>query len=694
MPGELLHILASVALFGLTALAPGYVAGQITNVMGFRTRSPAWRGAIAICMSMVISPVLFVPIARLFSVRAAAYVSVAIGAICAAMWIWRVIRHGVGWLARELASARAAWIAVFVWGLISVGSLMDIQIGDRLYGSSVWLDYTKRVAAVDAITRTGIPPDNPFYHPGRPMPGGYYYGWYLLCSMTQVLSHGRVAALPALIGGAVWSGIGFLAVMAVALRWLTAESAARLRARWVIAVFLLLVTGLDIFPAFFKTLAAVLGSGDWPRTTEWWNEQISGFVDMTLWAPHHVAALVAGLFSVSLLRSACAGEEGRTKTVIIAGLGMASMVLISLFVGLIFAMFLVLWLIRCAWNRWWDEFVLVGASGLVTCVGAVWLFVDLAPTLGGPRTGQQELIAFSVRQFGPLRQIMIGDNITRWNTWQYQLSSFLCLPINWAMELGFFALGGFVYWLSMRRGSALTRTDRFGRTFFLISILTASFMRSSLAYNDLGWRTAIPAQVMLLLWSVPPLLALWDRWRNPPPTEASAEPISPVMRLSLVALMLVGLSSTAYDLFLMRFSEIITPETQWDPARAMNYRRAYDWISSELPENAIIQHNPTTGTEIISGLYAQRQVVISDVQISATLGADIKEFLAVGNEVARMFSRTTTPEQVAETCRKYGILALVVRDGDDAFRTRSSWAWRLPVLYTNAQVRIVSPVAR
>lgn len=59
------------------------------------------------------------------------------------------------------------WVALG-WTALAIFCLVDLQWGQReLYFSVASFDQTTRVSIIDAMTRTGVPPINPSYYPGR-----------------------------------------------------------------------------------------------------------------------------------------------------------------------------------------------------------------------------------------------------------------------------------------------------------------------------------------------------------------------------------------------------------------------------------------------------------------------------------------------------------------------------------------------
>ena len=96
--------------------------------------------------------------------------------------------------------------------------LVDIQIGTKLYFANVSYDYTTRIAVINAISRTGVPPINPSYFPGHPEKLTYlYYYWYILPSIIDLIGGRFVNSRQAMTAGTIWGGICLMAIIALYL---------------------------------------------------------------------------------------------------------------------------------------------------------------------------------------------------------------------------------------------------------------------------------------------------------------------------------------------------------------------------------------------------------------------------------------------------------------------------------------------
>ena len=109
-------------------------------------------------------------------------------------------------------------------------------------------DSSVRTEFIHAISATGIPPANPFFFPGHAQPLRYHYFWLILCSMVDVAGGAFVGARHAWIGGVIWCGAGFMALVALFFRLIAYRGPETFRRRTLVGILLLGVTGLDILP--------------------------------------------------------------------------------------------------------------------------------------------------------------------------------------------------------------------------------------------------------------------------------------------------------------------------------------------------------------------------------------------------------------------------------------------------------------
>src|ERR1035437_9041913 len=230
----------AVVVFALALYVPGYVLGYAANLYGFRRMSFRDRSGWAIACSFAVTPLAGYLVGKYVGFNAACWLLLAL----ALVWLvlrWRD-RPGLAWTwqGTAMAGAGAAWIAFVLF------SLVDLQIGHKLYFSVAEDDQAYRVAFKGSVLRTGVPPANPLYFPGHAQPMRYYYFWYVVCAMAARIGH--VTARQAFIASSVWAGLGMAAILGLYVRHcLGAVQGARRQI--LIAIALLAVTGADLLPA-------------------------------------------------------------------------------------------------------------------------------------------------------------------------------------------------------------------------------------------------------------------------------------------------------------------------------------------------------------------------------------------------------------------------------------------------------------
>ena len=74
-----------------------------------------------------------------------------------------------------------------LWALVVIASLVDIQVGSRLYPNTAMWDHAIRIGFLHSAMRTGPPIRNPFTYLGRPRSLTTIF-WYVLCSYPARLT--------------------------------------------------------------------------------------------------------------------------------------------------------------------------------------------------------------------------------------------------------------------------------------------------------------------------------------------------------------------------------------------------------------------------------------------------------------------------------------------------------------------------
>jgi hypothetical protein len=667
--------LASI-LFSLFAFAPGYALGWCANVLAFRQRLLSTRLLIAVVISVSVSPALLYWVGAL-SVWAIWAVTAA-SAVTVVILLIRELRGGIPRPARVHV---VFLLVVAAWVLVAIGSLVDLQIKERLYFSPTVHDYSVRAPITAAISRTGVRPANPLFFPGAPVPLRYHYFWYILCSLVDQLGGKTVAPRQALIAGTVWCGIALIALIPLYLRFFDPKGCEAIHRRSLIGIGLLAVTGLDLIPTvmFMKFSHLVLADMDW------WNEQVASWLHSLLFVPHHVVALIACLTGFLLLWCIEHGSNARGH-VVLAACAFASAAGCSIYVTLVFAAFLALWTaMMLARRRHRDCLALLSAGVLAGILSLPYLLGLVSHGASAAGTGRETFLTFSVRTFTVAEILLKGSTLE--SGWLVQAVNAVLLPLNYFLELGFFFAIGWLTLKRYRKLGELTRQQLALSTMLITSVVICTFVRSSvIAFNDLGCRGFLFAQFVLIVWSVD----FWPGWSK----------LERNVRIALRAMLVLGVAGTAYQGLMLRMFPILEDQgvipkhAAWLSSdrqlgrRTMAARRAYTQLESILPEGATLQFNPKGASNgYFCGMYANRQVVAFDEGCGAVFGGPGQDCAHLLSRILPVFETSASPRPIDMD----HIDVLVFQDTDPVWADRRSWIWQVQPLVANDYFRAIPP---
>jgi hypothetical protein len=581
----------------------------------------------------------------------------------------------------------------FIWAFVAIGSLVDLQFKDLLYFSTTAFDYSTRTAFTAATARI-IPPINPFFAGSPPMLLRYHYFWMLVCGLATRL--GNVDPRQAMYGGTVWAGIALMSLIAMSLRFFVGARE-HLARKALIGCSLLLVTGLDLLPTVFLYLRSKAVNPD----MEWWNEQITSWVDALLWTPHHVMSVVACVVGLLVIRQPATTKYQRAVAILIAGLAFASSVGLSVLASFTFALFVVFWLPLAAYRRWWDDVTgLLGAGAVALVVALPYLRIVMGPGVDGSGGGGR-FFSVAIRDF-PLATNLIASmfQMPAHKLPALQLILLLLLPLNYFLELGFFFVVGALRIHSIRSGATqMTREEQTGWMIVGTSFLVGSFMRSTtIGSNDLGWRCFLQAQLVLLLWSA---LLVDEWWSSPRITSVGRREVAGFVRI----LAAIGLIGTMYQVLMLRLYPILQDRRLMSPTmaswldqdyklgkRTFALRSIYDSLGTVLPAGAIVQYNPNAAAFIPHELYSGHGAAMGLPLCGAVFGGDVSSCEGRMKSIAPLFGKPSQAESadLDNICREYGITIMLVDDLDSAWGEHGSWVWTRKPILANDYARAVA----
>lgn len=687
---------AGFALFALFAFAPGYTVGWLSNVFAFRRRRLATRVAAAVPLSIGVMPIAAYLLWRCWL----PLVWVVFGA-CGAACVVLLARDA---RALGLRLTRAGWGVLGIaagWLVGGTLSLVDWQFGDRLYFPFSSYDRMTRTAFAAALARDGVPPHNPFFFAGQPAPLRYHYFWMIPAALVHRLGGGLVSPRLALIAGVLWSGLGLMAVVALYLRFFQSKGGEQIERRTLIAVSLLGVTGLDIIPVF---LIDVAGRGILP-SIEWWNTAIASWINTVLWVPHDLAGLTAGLAGFLICWNAARQEDRRQwiAGLLLGGLAFASAVGCSIYAGGTVAAGCVLWIAVAAAKRWWRQGWVVASAGATGVLLLMPFILQLLHGMGKGTSGPSGGMGFL--PFTPtVRTFLVADLMAEPTSLGHHLLllNAVMLPVNYFLEFGFFFVVACVGTRRIWRSGVRDQAEWAAVTLGVASLLICTFMRSTvISVNDLGIRSALVLQFVLLLWAA----ELWDEGSFKWPLRGRAPAGAPGAAPFLVPVMIVlGVLGSCYELCLQRTFPILSDHfsvkryTWLAPdrnlgARTLALRRAYDEMNSILPASAVVQAEPKRGIgNLDAELYSGRQMV-ADVGDCGTVFGGSAAFCSdvMLPQLEPLFNgrQPVTAAEVEKTCREFSIDALLFEDTDPVWKDKSSWIWRAPPILSNRFVRVI-----
>jgi hypothetical protein len=659
---DLAGVIGATVACGVLLLLPGLALAHIADVLGFRKTRTQRIYAVALVTGCAVLPVLDSLLARFLGLGAALAFNLALVA-----YGLRVLRRvGVPRPDRFVLAACGAWMAVLLYAWIDFGT------GERLYPSLLMLDIVKHAATARALVETGFaPPIDPFFL--RDDPAGYYYFYYLLSALAERLGGGWIDSRTAVAGQVFWTGVATLGLLTLILE--KAGQAGRIRPPVILA--LMCAAGLQILPVIMAGFSSHL----WLGQMGWWSDQVASWPMSLLWVPHHVAGVIACWFGFLLLAEIAerrtVDRSKQATAILLAALAFASSAGLSIWVTLGAVATMLLWTGLLTLERRWNALLAVAVAGLMSAAIAAPDLVDLVRYRG---YGSAAPVALTVRAF-PFTDVLFADGIARY------AARLATLPLNYLIEFGVFLVGAWLYW--RRRPSEREFGGETGRLLVLSALaglVLATFLKSTIINNDLGWRVILFAQLSALLWTKAVLCS--------PSMQAALPRGATAAARAVLVTGIVGGLGVAYDLIALRAYQPLglTGEEglRRDPVIDREVRAAYTWLTANADRSFVVQHNPDAKRAFGYGLYGRSRVAVSDRDNSRLFGAPQA---GIAGRLAEIIPAFATPMAADKALRRFArnrIDIAVVTSTDPAWHDKASWVWTLPSLYATAHVRVLS----
>lgn len=545
-------------------------------------------------------------------------------------------------------------VAILLWlGIVLFGSV-DFMIGGRLNQSLLYIDLVKHAATTHAIVRDGLPFHDPFF--ARPGGVGYYYYFYLWSAAIEWIGSPLVSSRMAFTAALFWAGLALPAAL-----WCVARAAGLIRpgrGRTFLALIALFcfTSGADLIMMALRYAT----TGMVEAQSDWWNSTVGFAIYSTLGVPHHMTAMIAAWAALLLL---CRARErtGRhaTALVIAAGLAIATCFGSSVWITLTIAPVLVGWGCLSLWRR--DPHIV--AAGTVAILAASVQIADLLHF----RQDSGVPLALTVRPF----TLLIPDG-----GW-WSLLHLALLPVNYGIEFGIFAWGAILWWRSKDR-PAPTRMGQLLTVTAICSLLVATFLRSTIINNDLGWRSIWFAQFVAILWTAALL-------QGPRDLRDQSWVVKALLALGIAAVCwdMAGLRFIRPPYVAASFGELLVARP--DDA---DQRATYEWAARHLPADAVIQHNPALHRRMFDfGLYGTHRTGVADREANL-FGAPAASVAARIAMLGPIFQSPLPRADIVRRARQEDIDYLLLTSGDPVWQAMNGPS--LSCLYRRPHTCLVS----
>lgn len=381
------------------------------------------------------------------------------------------------------------WLAIAFWACFPALNISPYVINDALFINAPIFDHAK-IAIIDSISRHGLPAINPYYAPeGKQILLMYYYLWHFiaaeLSTITGITGWQADIALTWMTG---FSAMSFIAGLAIHLTQ---------RARAGLYVVILAFT-----VGVFELMQIILSSGylweKWLAYPDGHNFELP-YIQIS-WAPQHFFAalcVVMVLFLITKLLQITDRHQQIINAVII-GLISAAGIGSSIWVGAIAFLFALpiiiasILFLRLPKIVYWNTIQML-------LISAVICIIMVSPILLTLLSQVNENPSVSVIGSSMYPSTRIMDKSTSLGKVFHGLLYWLqFLPLT----LGVIYLwGGFTVFL-YRTANQFERIWQYISIGGIVSfLLVAQFIKSTVANNDLGWRSISVAILLLMVWA-------------------------------------------------------------------------------------------------------------------------------------------------------------------------------------------------
>jgi hypothetical protein len=214
------------------------------------------------------------------------------------------------------------------------------------------------------------------------------------------------------------------------------------------------------------------------------------------------------------------------------------------------------------------------------------------------------------------------------------------------------------------------------------------FLRSTaIATNDLGHRSALVLQFVLLLWAAIYLAEKGLKSRS-------------FLSVTLIGLIVLGGASSLYQLCMLRAYPILAERHGWRSELMMGtgrevflVRSAYAELDRIVPSDTVVQYNPESDQRLQMLIYSRyQQVDASFPDCSIAFGGSLSACLGIQDRLRAIYdpgpTESPTRADVNRVCAALRIQTLVVNGRDPVWSRPDSWMSQDSPIVQNDYVRI------
>jgi hypothetical protein len=537
----------------------------------------------------------------------------------------------------------AQWGTVLVASLVLVGLVFipflpygqTLSDGVHRMGMTDW--YKHLMVTTDLRSATRLPPANPFLTTDASAP--YYYGFHLIAASIQRGANDATSPYVVLLGLTLATAAALPIVLFVLARGLFGDAVLA----GVAAVGGSLLAGFDLIVWLLSAIRETVAH--WPlgrgfgavraivpsSHLNFWlhhNErQLNPPYLATIWAPHHVSAVLMVLLVIHVARRL---EERRPPAAAygLPAVMLAALPAMSAYVGLAFVVAIGAVVVVETWRQrslpWRTEafrrWSLIG-------VPAALLSVPVVAALTGSDGGQLTVAVSSAGSWtnGALWSSVFGDGT---------LTRLLDTPALYFVQYGMVGVYGLRSIVRRARRQILTDSQREAVTMAAAIVVLVTFVRP-----PVGTPNNLYARPTLVVWALLACFAAAD-WREPG------------RRLMRDASLIICVAGTG-----LAVAGAAAEGALFWPTSIATVRAA-QWINDHAPASAIVASPPSRPN---LGYWLWRRTVTSDRRLALLFGASGAEY----DDTARRLQAAGEAATMGDAWRDFGALSadIVLVDG-------------------------------